>query len=221
MCSQFTQRFGPGELIAALKVIKDLGIFAAPKPSVLPRQNALVVASHDGSIQVNEMQFSLLPRWAKEPQVKFATHNARFDTVEEKASFKDAFIKRHCVVPMSGFVEPIYEGDLAGNMVEFCPPKGQLLMAAGIWEEWISKESGEVIQSFSVITHDPIPFVRKTGHDRSPLFLTSDGSEEWLATEGEESKELKASLLRHRFVPDLDASVSRPMRPGWEKRKKA
>ena len=221
MCSQFTQRFGPGELIATIKLIKELGIFAAPSPNVLPRQNALVIASHDGSIQVDEMQFSLLPRWSSEPKVKYATHNARLETIEEKASFKDAFVKRHCVVPMSGFVEPIYDGALAGNMVEFQPTVTPIIFAAGIWEEWISKQSGEVIQSFSVITHEPIPFVRKTGHDRSPVFLSPEGSEEWLASEGSGHNELKASLMKHRLVPELNVEISRPMRPGWEKRKKA
>jgi putative SOS response-associated peptidase YedK len=221
MCSQFTQRFGPGELISVIKLIKELGIFAEPKANVLPRQNALVVASHDGLIQVDEMQFALLPRWSKESTVKYATHNARLDTIEEKASFKDAFIKRHCVVPMSGFVEPIYEGDLAGNMVEFNPCSTHVLLAAGIWEEWSSKETGEIIQSFSVITHEPIPFVRKTGHDRSPLLLSKEGTEQWLASEGSEAKELKESLLNHQDLPELSAKIYRPMRPGWQKRRKA
>jgi putative SOS response-associated peptidase YedK len=49
---------------------------------------------------------------------------------------------------MSGFVKPIYENMFAGNMVEFAAPHGEVLLAAGIWEEWASKDTGEVIQSF-------------------------------------------------------------------------
>ena len=149
--------------------------------------------------------------------MKFATHNARLETIEEKPTFKDAFRKRHCVVPMSGFSEPIYTGNLAGNMVAFEPTQ-EALFAAGIWEEWVNKGTGEIIQSFSVITSEPLKFVSQTGHDRSPLFLTESDGVEWLRNEQASDEQLKLFLTEHRHSPELTASVHRPLKDGWQKR---
>ena len=217
MCSQFTQRFKPGELLETLGMIKDLGILAGPG-TVMPHMEALAIVSKDGILQAEQMQFGLVPRWSKEPKVKFATHNARLETISEKASFKDAYLKRHCIVPMTSFTEPIYENILAGNMVAF---SAQLpLFAASIWEEWTDKKSGEVITSFSVITSDPIPLVRHTGHDRSPVFLEPKNALTWLQPTGTTSEEFSNFLLNSRFEPSLTTSIDRPMRPDWEKRRK-
>ncbi len=208
-------------MLQTLGILKEIEIFSDAYPVVLPRNLALVVRNENNERRLEQMQFSLLPRWSKESKVKFATHNARLETVDEKPTFKDAFVKRHCVVPMNGFVEPIYTGDFAGNMVEFSPPTQGILFAAAIWEEWASKASGEIIQSFSVITHDPLPFVLSTGHDRSPVFLKLEDLSLWLSSEGERATELKSLLMKKRYKPALEASINRPMRPGWEKRIKA
>src|SRR5262245_13765023 len=71
------------------------------------------------SVTLKLMKFSLLPAWSREPKVKFATHNARLETVAEKPTWKQPFLRNHCVVPMTSFIEPIYDGQLAGNMVAF------------------------------------------------------------------------------------------------------
>lgn len=218
MCSQFTQRTDHHALMGLLNILKEIGLFTDAYPVVLPYTLATVISHVDHERACVQMQFSLVPRWSKEPRVKFATHNARLETVDEKPTFKDAFVKRHCVVPMNGFVEPIYTGELAGNMVEFSPPPSHMLFAAAIWEEWISKSSGEIIQSFSVLTHDPLPFVAQTGHDRSPIFLDAQQMDLWLGTEGETPTRLKQILLENRAQPTLSAGIQRPMRPGWEKR---
>ena len=217
MCSQFTQRFKPGELLETLGMIKDLGILAGPQ-AIMPHMSALAIVSKDGTLCAEQMQFGLLPRWSKEPKVKFATFNARLETISEKASFKDAFLKRHCIVPMTSFTEPIYENILAGNMVAF---QAQLpLFAASIWEEWTDKKSGEVITSFSVITSEPLALVQKTGHDRSPVFLEPKNAMAWLQPTGTTNEEFSSFLLNSRFEPSLTTSIDRPMRPDWEKRRK-
>ena len=217
MCSQFTQRFKPGELLETLGMIKDLGILAGPG-TVMPHMEALAIVSKDGILQAEQMQFGLLPRWSKEPKIKFATHNARLETIADKASFKDAYLKRHCIVPMTSFTEPIYENDMAGNMVAFT---AQLpLFSASIWEEWTDKKSGEVITSFSVITSEPLALVRRTGHDRSPVFLEAKNALSWLQPTGSSPEEFSSFLLKARFEPSITTSIDRPMRPGWEKRRK-
>ncbi|MBS1982761.1 MAG: SOS response-associated peptidase family protein [Bdellovibrionales bacterium] len=103
-------------------------------------------------------------------------------------------------------------------MVAFASDSAPLLTAAGIWEEWISPETGEVVRSFALLTDEPMPFVAQTGHDRSPLFLTDEGAQRWLSSDGENPAALKKLLQRYKFVPKLSAHVYRPLKDGLQKR---
>jgi putative SOS response-associated peptidase YedK len=165
------------------------------------------------------MKFSLLPSWSKEPKVKFATHNARLETIDEKATWRGPFKKNHCLVPISRFVETIYVREFAGNMVSFSEFKHELLTAAGIFDSWVNKETGEVIDSFSIITSDPPNFIRDIGHDRCPLFLKESAFSQWLEAEEKDPKKIKEFLFDNRKPIEFVVEKDRPMKPGWEKRK--
>lgn len=219
MCSQYSIEMSLKDIIALLNVKRDDVLLEELPAKVLPYIKAPALYLEDGVRVLDAMQFSLIPRWSAEPRSKFATHNARLDTIDEKNTFKEAFVKHHCIVPMTGFIEPIYVGSFAGNMLEFHPPAPVLLYAAGIWDEWVDKKSGEVIKSFSIITHEPIPFVLENGHDRSPVFLKPEDADRWLRSEGEAPPALKEFLLDVRYEPELRPEISRPMKSGWEKRK--
>jgi putative SOS response-associated peptidase YedK len=123
-------------------------------------------------------------------------------------------------VPLSQFIEPIYTGEKAGNMVAFAPEGVEFLWAAGIWEQWVSQTTGEVIESFAILTDAPIPFVAKVGHDRSPVFLRESDLGVWLGSPGRDPRLLLKEVLALRCVPLLRAEVDRPLAAGWEKRAK-
>lgn len=187
---------------------------------MLPRSRAPVVRSEDKKNVLTLMMFSLIPRWSDTSRPKFATHNARLDAIDVKPTWRDAFKKRHCLVPISEFYEAIYTGEHAGHMVAFESPDAKKpIWAAGIWEEWTDKETGEIIESFSIITSEPTRFVKKIGHDRSPLFLAEGPAQEWLELPAEESQEFVGFLKNNRIEPELTVRRDRPMKPGWEKRR--
>ncbi len=227
MCAQFQIFINPKtfEKIYGVPAIRDV---AEIHETVLPYHQAPVVLNKKGKRLLSPMNFSLIPSWSKEPKARFATHNARiesFDTekkktvwIYEKPTWRTAFARRHCLIPMTAFIEPIYKGDLAGNMVAFKPEDAEILSAAGIWEQWVNQKTGEIIESFSVITDDPIPFVKKIGHDRSPLFLKAGAFDEWLEESEKDPKDLVNFLRKNRADYEWEASKDRAMKPGWEKR---
>ncbi len=186
---------------------------------VVPHRLAPVLFKPLASLELVQMKFSLLPSWSKDSKVKFATHNARLESIDEKPTWRSVFVKRHCLVPLTDFIEPIYEGEQAGNMVAFHAVTDPLLWAAGVWDKWVSPLTGEVIQSFAIITTDPLKYVRDVGHDRSPVFLKTKAGQDWLSSEGGKPKELKAFLFDSAYEPELSVEVFRTMKPGWEKRK--
>lgn len=182
---------------------------------VVPYRMAPVILSVDKENIVRPMQFSLVPRWSKERKVTFATHNARVESVEEKPTWRDAFRKRHCLVPLTHFIEPIYSGEFAGFMVAFHRTDQNVLLAAGIWEEWVDKNSGEVLESFSIITSEPPEFIARVGHDRCPIFLNPSGAQSWISDSLTNPKDF---LLSNKADLNLEVEKFRPMKPGWEKR---
>lgn len=186
---------------------------------IVPYHPAPVLVGGAAGPVLTGMQFSMVPSWSKEPKVKFATHNARLDSIDEKPTWKSVFVRRHCLVPMSEFYEPIYDGEHAGYMVGFSQQNGEWFFAAGVWDEWVNRQTGEVIQSFAVITSDPPPYVAEIGHDRCPVFLTPDAGTEWLSNQGQEPKLLKQFLHDKHTTPEFAVNRQRPMRPGWEKRR--
>ena len=185
---------------------------------VVPFKPGLVVVRREGHRELREMRFHLTPRWSKEERVKWATYNARLDSIETKATFKAAFRENHCLVILNGFIEPIYKGDYAGYMVQFHRPDGLWMAAAGIFDQWVHPTTGEIVESFSIITDEPDEFVAKTGHDREPLFLRPDYFDEWLEPKKAKPEDLKGELRSHRANIELIADRDRAMRPGWEKR---
>lgn len=230
MCSQF-------ELItkATKKALKDQ--VRIPDTSeqinirVLPYQIAPVIAvnkNQNSILQLSPMSFSLIPSWSKEPKVKFATHNARIETVLEKPTWKEPFLTKHCVIPLTGFFESAYEGPEAGHIIKFCPgqtdsledSEDSLLFAAGIYDIWRDPagDPSKKIFSFSILTTEPTTYILDHGHDRSPLFLSFENAKEWLHLQSSASGMIDFLLSRNQ-KPELSVSIDRALKPGWEKRR--
>ena len=220
MCAQFLLKAQAHDLERTFGItLRDPETFFSEPDAqrVLPHQNALVVTAQGFRVMV----FSLTPSWSKERRTKYATYNARLETLTTKPTWKTPFETRRCVVPMTTFIEPAYENELAGNMVSFHTPENKILCAAGIYDQWVDKESGEVFESFAVITTEPYALVtEKTGHDRSPLFLKENSLKDWLDPAPKKSAVLLNLLKEAKQIPTLSADKDRAMKPGWEKRKK-
>jgi putative SOS response-associated peptidase YedK len=184
---------------------------------ITPHRLAPVLIIEEDKVVISPMKFSLLPSWSKEPKVKFATHNARLETLAEKPTWRGPLKDKHCIILMTDFIEPIYTGNLAGNMVAFGVGEKDYLFAAGIWDEWVNKETGEITRSFSIITTEPPEFVKNTGHDRCPVFLTLTDGLAWLKERGK-GAELTDWLGSKNNEPKLNAIKFRALKPGWEKR---
>jgi putative SOS response-associated peptidase YedK len=57
-----------------------------------------------------------------------------------------------------------------------------LLSAAGLWDSWNNKETGERIKSCTMIITEPNDFVAEV-HDRMPVLLMPEQFEHWLSGE--------------------------------------
>lgn len=108
---------------------------------ILPSQLVPVIVKTKTGLKLTPMKFSLVPSWSEESKVKFATHNARIESITEKPTWRTPFKSQHCIVPMTGFFESVYEGPEAGHIIKFLPRDGKVLWAAGLFDYWQSKEN--------------------------------------------------------------------------------
>ncbi len=164
------------------------------------------------------MSFSLIPSWSKELKVKFATHNARLETVTEKPIWKTPFLSQHCLIPLTSFFESVYEVPLAGNIIQFTESKNDLLFAAGLFDAWKDPVANRNIFSFSILTTDPTAFIKDHGHDRSPIFLIFENAKTWLDLRNDTNKMVEFLAISN-LRPDLIVQIDRSLKAGWEKRK--
>jgi putative SOS response-associated peptidase YedK len=74
--------------------------------NVAPGQMNPVVTSHSPN-EISRMFWGLIPHWAKDDSFKYKTINARAETVATLPTFRDPFRRKRCIVPATGFFEPV------------------------------------------------------------------------------------------------------------------
>jgi putative SOS response-associated peptidase YedK len=159
--------------------------------NIAPSQAIIVIRQAEtGEREATPLKWGLIPHWAKEPTIGNRMINARGETVAEKPSFREAFKRRRCIIPASGFYEWGPSG--AGKWPYYISPAdGPLLSFAGLWERWRTPE-GEALESCTIITTSANPSLARI-HQRMPVCLTESSYAAWLDPEA--TKELCLGLL--------------------------
>lgn len=96
--------------------------------------------------------WGLIPDWSKTPSVKYSTSNCRSEEAAGKPTFADAWRKgQRCVIPALSFDEPCWE---TGKNVwwRFRRLDGKPWGVAGLWNTWIDRATGEVVESYTMLT---------------------------------------------------------------------
>jgi putative SOS response-associated peptidase YedK len=154
------------------------GVHLAPRYNIAPTQPiAAVRRGQHGRRELTHFYWGLVPSWSKDMSMASRLINARAETVLEKPSFKNAFKRRRCLVPMSGFYEWRKEGKQK-QPVYIHPAEADLFAVAGLWEIWQSPE-GETLQSCTLLTTSPNELMA-TIHDRMPVILAPADYDLWL-----------------------------------------
>ena len=175
---------------ATVNATSNLG----PNYNVAPTQQGLVVRRHpqSGDRHLDVLQWGLVPYWAKDAKGGARLINARADGIAAKPSFREAFRRRRCIVPMDGFYEwHTAEGrkqPYAAAMAD-----GSFMAAAGLWEGW-KAEDGSWLRTYSIVTTDSVGR-QAVLHSRSPVLLPRAAWGRWLGETAASEEEL-LGLLR-------------------------
>ena len=153
-----------------------------PSWNVGPQRRLFGVAEHEGERILKRYRWGLLPSWAKDPSVSNRLFNARSETVAKKPSFRAAFKKRPCVIPVDGFYEWDHRPGREKQPHFFTRRDDEPLLLAGLYEHWhdpATPEDAPWIQTCTVITTTPNEDMDEI-HDRMPVVIELTDFAKWL-----------------------------------------
>lgn len=151
----------------------DLSSTATMGYNVAPTQMIPVVTRH-GSLVA---RWGLIPSWAGEITLKFATHNARSESVATKPTFRHAWNSgQRCVVPALGYYE-WKKTDDGKQPFLVRPVDSSPLAFGGLYEP----ARGEDIPASCTILTLPASEHMVDLHPRMPFMLGFDQAKLWLS----------------------------------------
>ncbi len=130
-------------------------------------------------------QWGLIPSWAKSKEDAFElrdkTLNAKGETIYEKPSFSQNILSRRCLLPVSGFFE---WRDFNSNKYPYFiePTNDPGFLLGSIFDSWLDKSTGEVYDTFSIVTTAANPLMEMIHNvkKRMPLILDVESANKWL-----------------------------------------
>jgi len=193
MCGRFTITRRDGNMLAAeLGVAADSFVDYRPRYNVAPTQMHYVVRVKFENREVLPARWGLVNTWAKDASTAAKNINARAETVESRRAFREAFIKRRCVVPADGFFE--WTGPkTARQPTWFHREDNQLLLFAGLYESWRPKPD-QWETTFTILTTDANAVTRQY-HDRMPVILADRDADDLMDPRAPDPLALKKLLV--------------------------
>ncbi|WJE49667.1 SOS response-associated peptidase [Peribacillus frigoritolerans] len=145
--------------------------------NIAPSQSVLSVINDGVRNRLGYLRWGLIPFWAKDEKAGYKMINARAETIAEKASFRNAYKKKRCLIIADSFYEwkktPERKIPMRIKLKNHAP-----FGMAGLWESWKSPE-GISVYSCSIITTVPNELMTSI-HDRMPVILKPEDEKDWL-----------------------------------------
>jgi putative SOS response-associated peptidase YedK len=202
MCNFMGVKISKIEFIKLKQIEKELGTLAALSELEIMKDgfkysNAAIIRKVEGKqdIELVSMHWEFIPPWIKSmAELKDARKqgipwlNATSEKLLDSKMFKSAALKRRCLVLATHFFEwRHYKPDGEKKSISYpyvidFYDKEAPRYFAGIWQPWTDKETGEIIDTFAIITtkaNDLMEVIHNT-KKRMPTILTEDLAYEWL-----------------------------------------
>jgi putative SOS response-associated peptidase YedK len=199
MCGRIALFSPPIRLARLLDAALAAGIDPDGHPSwnVGPQRRLFAVTEQESGRVLDRYRWGLVPSWSKDPAIGNRLFNARGETVAEKPSFRSAFAKRPCVIPVDGFYEWDHRDGHAKQPNYFTRTDAQPMLFAGLFEFWhdpTGPSDGASLATCTIITTEPSVDMDDI-HNRMPVVLEPDDVDVWLSV-GDHGPDERMQLLR-------------------------
>lgn len=152
--------------------------------NVAPTQAVGIVLAKDGKRRAGPARWGLIPPWWQKPlaDFKLTTFNARSEDAADKPTFRDAWARRHCLIPAIGWYE--WTGPKGAKQPWYITVKRNTpgFWFAGLWAR--ARLDDQDIVSCTILTTAAGAATRDL-HPRVPVVLGEDQAEAWLTGTGD------------------------------------
>lgn len=142
------------------------------------------IIAHNKQDEIQLFTWGLIPDWSKDKSIQQYTLNANIETIKEKPYFKNNINKR-CLVIVDGFMEWQWLDGKGKKKQPFLItlPNKDAFAFAGIWSEWQDHSTGELLNSYSILTTEATGLVAEINNSkkRSPIILAPEQEAAWLS----------------------------------------
>lgn len=144
----------------------------------------LPVICNDQPDRLLMLYWGLIPRWAKNPEIRKYTLNARMETIHEKPAFRGAAMQR-CLIPANGFYEWKWLDPQGRKKEKYLIhlPGDELFALGGLWSEYTDPQAGEIMRTFTVLTTKANALLSEIHNSkkRMPLGFNPQNGLAWLS----------------------------------------
>lgn len=150
------------------------------------RDSPVITASKPRAFQ--RMQWGLIPWWTKSPEeaaeIRMRTLNAVSEEMYDKPAFRDsAKDGKRCLIPCTGFFEwRWFKGGKVKYPYFIHHRTDKIFSLAGLWSSWTDKTTGEMRDTYTVLTTRANPLLEKIHNSkkRMPVVLPRAYEKDWL-----------------------------------------
>lgn len=200
MCARYTLTAEEKEILKENKYTFDDEY--KPDTNIAISDYGFVVTSDEPDV-IQRMRFGIIPPDSETARVDFATFNIRSEEVLEKPTFEPLIrFRQTCLIIADGFYEPEKVSENDKRPWRFVTER-KTFCFAGLWTQWTDPLTGEVIDSYAIMTcksNNTVEEKHKKG--RMPVILPKVYERMWL------NKKLTVEELLSLCVPYPDQLMS-------------
>jgi putative SOS response-associated peptidase YedK len=183
MCGRITQKSDPRVLgLGIVTLVEPVGE-TPPRYNGAPGQEHWVIRQHPktGERTLDRLWWGLIPHWIKDAGGGRKPINARAESVASLPSFRDAYRRRRCLLPVDNFFEwKAIKGAKAKQPYAIAMKSGAPFAVAAIWENWRRPDTDEWVRTFCVVTTTANALLAEI-HDRMPVIIAPENFDRWLS----------------------------------------
>jgi putative SOS response-associated peptidase YedK len=109
----------------------------------------------------------------------FNTINAKAETLATSPTYREAFKRRRCLIPLDGFYEWQQINARLKQPFAVGLKGGRPFAVAGLWDRWKDKATGASLETFTLITTDPNELMEPF-HNRMPVIVRPEDYQRWM-----------------------------------------
>ena len=186
MCGRYSLSITLKDLLNRYHINNKANIEFSPKNEIFPSQKAPIVKETDDKTDIKLYKWGFSPSFTNNLII-----NARGESVDQKPTFKNSFLNKRCLIPVTGFYE-WQNTDNKKNKYNITVKNEKVFSLAGIYDSF-KNNNGDIKNAFSIITISANKKINPI-HHRMPVIIEKQVEKTWLNSKIKNRKQLKNML---------------------------